>query len=108
MRLEELQAAELNDYVEGLLKTQFRPEFLNRLDEIVFYKPLTREEIGGIVELQLADLRQRLAEKQLSLAVTDAAKATGVSLTAEEMAQLETLAKEANVDTRGSWENPMA
>ena len=61
--------------MEGLLKTQFRPEFLNRLDEIVFYKPLTREEIGGIVELQLADLRQRLAEKQLSLAVTDAAKA---------------------------------
>ena len=40
--------------------------------------------------------------------MTDAAKATGVSLTAEEMAQLETLAKEANVDTRGSWENPMA
>ena len=61
--------------VEGLLKTQFRPEFLNRLDEIVFYKPLTRQEIGGIVELQLADLRKRLADKQLNLAVTDAAKA---------------------------------
>uniref|UniRef100_UPI003AEFC5DF ATP-dependent Clp protease ATP-binding subunit n=1 Tax=Candidatus Allofournierella excrementavium TaxID=2838591 RepID=UPI003AEFC5DF len=68
-------SAEARTAVEGLLKTQFRPEFLNRLDEIVFYKPLTREEIGGIVELQLADLRQRLAEKQLSLAVTDAAKA---------------------------------
>ena len=61
--------------VQGLLKTQFRPEFLNRLDEIVFYKPLTRQEIGGIVELQLTDLRERLADKQLSLAVTDAAKA---------------------------------
>ena len=50
-------------------------EILNRLDEIVFYKPLTRQEIGGIVELQLADLRKRLADKQLSLAVTDAARA---------------------------------
>ena len=61
--------------VEGLLKTQFRPEFLNRLDEIVFYKPLTKAEIGGIVDLQLDDLRRRLADKQLGLAVTDAAKA---------------------------------
>ena len=61
--------------VEGLLKTQFRPEFLNRLDEIVFYKPLTKAEIGGIVDLQLADLRARLAQKQLDLAVTEAAKA---------------------------------
>ena len=61
--------------MEGLLKTQFRPEFLNRLDEIVFYKPLTKAEIGGIVDLQLADLRARLAQKQLNLAVTDAAKA---------------------------------
>ena len=68
-------SAEARTAVEGLLKTQFRPEFLNRLDEIVFYKPLTRQEIGGIVELQLADLRQRLADKQLDLAVTDAAKA---------------------------------
>ncbi|OUN17276.1 ATP-dependent chaperone ClpB [uncultured Allofournierella sp.] len=60
--------------VDGLLKSQFRPEFLNRLDEIVFYKPLTKAEIGGIVELQLDDLRKRLADKQLNLAVTDAAK----------------------------------
>ena len=60
--------------VDGLLKSQFRPEFLNRLDEIVFYKPLTKNEIGGIVELQLDDLRRRLADKQLKLAVTDAAK----------------------------------
>ena len=60
--------------VDSLLKSQFRPEFLNRLDEIVFYKPLTKNEIGGIVELQLDDLRRRLADKQLKLAVTDAAK----------------------------------
>ena len=60
--------------VDGLLKSQFRPEFLNRLDEIVFYKPLTKAEIGGIVELQLDDLRKRLADKQLNLTVTDAAK----------------------------------
>ena len=61
--------------MEGLLKTQFRPEFLNRLDEIVFYKPLTKTEIGGIVDLLLQSLRRRLAEKQLSLEVTPAAKA---------------------------------
>ena len=65
---------EARGQVESLLKSQFRPEFLNRLDEIVFYKPLTRGEIGGIVELQLADLRRRLEEKQLHLAVTEAAK----------------------------------
>ena len=68
-------SAEARGAVEGLLKTQFRPEFLNRLDEIVFYKPLTKAEIGGIVDLQLADLRARLAQKQLNLAVTGAAKA---------------------------------
>ncbi|HIX34607.1 MAG TPA: AAA family ATPase, partial [Candidatus Gemmiger avium] len=61
--------------VDGLLKSSFRPEFLNRLDEIVYYKPLTKDEIGGIVELQLADLRQRLADKQLKLEVTDEARA---------------------------------
>ncbi|MCB5941743.1 ATP-dependent chaperone ClpB [bacterium 210820-DFI.6.52] len=60
--------------VNGLLRRQFRPEFLNRLDEIVFYKPLTREEISGIVELQIADLRRRLADKQLSVELTAAAK----------------------------------
>ena len=61
--------------MDGLLKSSFRPEFLNRLDEIVYYKPLTKDEIGGIVELQLADLRERLAEKQLKLEVTDEARA---------------------------------
>ena len=57
-----------------MLKSAFRPEFLNRLDEIVFYKPLTKDEIIQIVELMLVDLKKRLAEKELGLAVTDAAK----------------------------------
>ena len=61
--------------VEGLLRSSFRPEFLNRLDEIVFYKPLTKEEIGGVVELLLKALGKRLREKQLTLLVSDAAKA---------------------------------
>ena len=60
--------------VDALLKTSFRPEFLNRLDEIVYYKPLSKEEIGGVVDLLLARLKARLADKQLTLRVTDAAK----------------------------------
>ena len=63
------------DEVEGMLKRQFRPEFLNRLDEIVVYKPLTREEIGKIVDLMLKSLNARLADKQLTVELTDAAKA---------------------------------
>ena len=60
--------------VDALLKQQFRPEFLNRLDEIVFYKPLTRDEISHIVDLQMADLQRRLAGKQLGVKLTPAAK----------------------------------
>ena len=60
--------------VEQLLKQSFRPEFLNRLDEIVFYKPLTRQEITGVVELLLEGLRERLREKQLKLQMTPAAR----------------------------------
>ena len=60
--------------VSELLKRSFRPEFLNRLDEIVFYKPLTRENISGIVDLLVADLNKRLRDKQLTVAVTDTAK----------------------------------
>ncbi len=60
--------------VDALLKQSFRPEFLNRLDEIVYYKPLTKREIGGVVDLLLERLAHRLAEKQLTLRVTDAAK----------------------------------
>ena len=63
------------DQIDALLKRQFRPEFLNRLDDIVYYKSLTKQEIGSIVDLMLEDLRRRLADKQLKLAVTDAAKA---------------------------------
>ncbi len=62
------------DAVSQLLKRSFRPEFLNRLDEIVFYKPLTRENIGNIVDLLIADFRKRLEDKQLSIEVTPAAK----------------------------------
>ena len=60
--------------VNALLKKSFRPEFLNRLDEIVFYKPLTRENITGIIDLQLADLNRRLADQQLSCEITPEAK----------------------------------
>jgi len=60
--------------VSLLLKQQFRPEFLNRLDEIVFYRPLTKEEIYRIVDLQIDDLKRRLADKQLGIDLTPAAK----------------------------------
>ena len=60
--------------VDTLLRQHFRPEFLNRLDEIVYYKPLVRENITMIIDLMLSDLRERLAEKQLKLEVSDKAK----------------------------------
>ena len=60
--------------VEQLLKRSFRPEFLNRLDEIVFYKPLTKDNIVHIIDLQLAQLNRRLADKQLKCELTDDAK----------------------------------
>jgi ATP-dependent Clp protease ATP-binding subunit ClpB len=59
---------------EDAMREVFRPEFLNRIDEIVEFDPLTREQIAEIVELQLARLRDRLAERGLSLELTDAAK----------------------------------
>ena len=62
------------DSVNDLLKASFRPEFLNRLDEIVFYKPLQKENIGKIVDLMLKDLKYRLSGKNLSLEVSEAAK----------------------------------
>lgn len=67
-------SAEAQEAIGQLLKRQFRPEFLNRLDDIVYYKSLTKQEIGSIVDLMLADLRHRLADKQLHLDVTEAAK----------------------------------
>ncbi|MBR5871756.1 MAG: ATP-dependent chaperone ClpB [Clostridia bacterium] len=60
--------------VTALLRRSFRPEFLNRLDETVFFKPLTKSDVTAIVDLQLADLQKRLADRQLSLSVSDAAK----------------------------------
>ena len=60
--------------VHDLLKQQFRPEFLNRLDEIIIFKPLTKDEVTKIVDLLVAKLAERLADKQLKLVVTDAAK----------------------------------
>ena len=65
---------EAREGVNQLLRRSFRPEFLNRLDEIVFYKPLTRENIRGIVDLLAADLQRRMAQKQLTVTLTDAAK----------------------------------
>jgi ATP-dependent Clp protease ATP-binding subunit ClpB len=59
---------------EAAMRETFRPEFLNRIDEIVEFEPLTREQIGEIVDLQLVRLRARLAERGLSLELTDAAK----------------------------------
>ena len=61
--------------VDALLKQQFRPEFLNRLHEIVFYKPLTKTEISSIVDLMIRDLQHRLEDKQLKVSVTEKAKA---------------------------------
>ena len=56
------------------LRYHFRPEFLNRLDEIIMFKPLTKDNIGGIIELMLADVNKRLEDKELSIQLTDAAK----------------------------------
>lgn len=65
---------EAKEQVESLLKTQFRPEFLNRLDEIVFYKPLAKSEIGKIVDLMINDLSRRLEDKQIKVDITEKAK----------------------------------
>ena len=60
--------------VEALLRRSFRPEFLNRLDEIVFYKPLTKENVTKIIDLQIAKLNQRLENQQIHVELTEAAK----------------------------------
>ena len=65
---------EARGMVDQLLKRSFRPEFLNRLDEIIYYKPLTKENIYGIVDLLVKDLRKRMEARQLDLTLTDAAK----------------------------------
>ena len=65
--------------VDDLLHKQFRPEFLNRLDEIICYKPLMRSEIGSIVDLMLSQLQKRLADKHLTIEVSDKAKEAIIS-----------------------------
>ena len=65
---------EAKDEVNELLREKFRPEFLNRLDEIVLYKPLSKSDIGQIVDLMLKGLSKRLEDRQLSVTVSDAAK----------------------------------
>ena len=59
----------------GELREAFRPEFLNRVDDIVLFKPLTLEEIEPIVDLQIAEVRGRLADRRIGLEVTEAARA---------------------------------
>uniref|UniRef100_UPI00260EC58F AAA family ATPase n=1 Tax=uncultured Flavonifractor sp. TaxID=1193534 RepID=UPI00260EC58F len=65
---------EAKGQVQELLRHSFRPEFLNRLDEIVFYKPLTKDNITHIIDLLVNELNDRLSEKQLKVVLTDAAK----------------------------------
>ena len=65
---------EAKKQVSNLLKQSFRPEFLNRIDDIVFYKPLDKQDIFAITELMLKDIRKRLAERRLDVVLTDAAK----------------------------------
>ena len=65
---------EAKSQVEELLKHQFRPEFINRLDEVVFYKPLSKAEISSVVDLMVQDLQKRLKDKQLGVRLTERAK----------------------------------
>ena len=67
-------SAEAKAQVETPLRRSFRPEFLNRVDEIVFYKPLTKDNITKIIDLQIRELNDRLADKQLSVLVAEDAK----------------------------------
>ena len=58
----------------GELRAHFRPEFLNRLDETVLFKPLTKDNIGGIISLILADINRRLADKELGIEISESAR----------------------------------
>ena len=68
-------STEVQDFVMGDLKNHFRPEFLNRLDEIIMFKPLTKADVTSIIDLLMADVNKRLEEKELEIELTDAAKA---------------------------------
>ncbi len=65
---------EVRDAVMGVLRDQFRPEFLNRVDEVIVFRPLTEDQLAKIVDIQLRRLTQRLAERKITLVVTDAAR----------------------------------
>lgn len=65
---------EAKNNVDKLLKASFRPEFLNRLDEIIMFKPLTKDNIGNIVDLLMKNVNKRLVDKQLKVALSDSAK----------------------------------
>ncbi len=72
--IQELRGKELEDKVLAVLKAHFRPEFLNRIDETVIFNPLGKEEITKIVDIQMRYLRERLAERRMSLVVSDRVK----------------------------------
>ena len=65
---------EAEQMVMERLRASFKPEFLNRLDEVIMFKPLTRENIRGIIDLLVAELNRRLADRELSVELTEAAK----------------------------------
>jgi ATP-dependent Clp protease ATP-binding subunit ClpB len=65
---------DVREAVMAVLRDHFRPEFLNRVDEIIVFRSLTQEQLGAIVDIQLARLRKRLEERKISLVVTDDAK----------------------------------
>jgi ATP-dependent Clp protease ATP-binding subunit ClpB len=65
---------EVRDAVMAVLRDHFRPEFLNRVDEVIVFKPLTQDQLGAIVDIQLARLQKRLDERKVKLVVTDAAR----------------------------------
>ena len=66
---------EASEAVQAELRASFRPEFLNRLDEIILFHPLTKDNIAHIIDLQMADLNKRLRDKEITVELTDAAKA---------------------------------
>ena len=65
---------EAEEMVMNDLRAHFRPEFLNRLDETILFKPLTKDNIGGIIKLIIADLNKRLADRELTVELSDAAE----------------------------------
>jgi ATP-dependent Clp protease ATP-binding subunit ClpB len=65
---------EVRDAVMGVLRDHFRPEFLNRVDEVIVFKPLTQEQLGAIVDIQLDRLQKRLDERKIKLALSDGAR----------------------------------